>query len=382
LEKFSNFRLCVVNYRHFLNPINRNFKKMHSFVDATPSHQGSPDNAEGSLIVHVNDIFIHDSKTYVVHDIVGQGSFAEVYKVAELGGSVYAFKITKAGYEESARKEILVLTQLQQFSESNVLNHIGTMIDNFEHMGHIITIFNLYPMSVFNLLQRRGFLGFHLPLIQQIAQSLVVVLCQMHRFEIIHCDIKPENIVIDSNSNVRLIDFGGALLRSDSIHEYIQSRYYRAPEIILGLQYDAKIDVWSLACTLVELFIGDPIFAGRDEHNMLQLIEDRIGPFPPSMISLVQGPATSYFTEDNRVVNRDPRGDIFDYAQIIRADLPRIIRRVSYIPPHADESEKEESDAKKEIFIDFIMAMLKIDPVERPTIEQVRNHPFLMVQFS
>ena len=92
----------------------------------------------------------------------------------------------------------------------------------------------------------------------------------MHSLGIIHCDVKPENITIASYSRatVKIIDFGSSCFTSDHLSSYIQSRSYRAPEVILGLPYDGKIDVWSLGCVLAELHSGAPLFPG--EHKVIK----------------------------------------------------------------------------------------------------------------
>jgi dual specificity tyrosine-phosphorylation-regulated kinase 2/3/4 len=75
---------------------------------------------------------------------------------------------------------------------------------------------------------------------------------------IIHCDLKPENVLLKSpnKSTIRLIDFGSSCFEDERIYTYIQSRFYRSPEVILGLPYDIAIDMWSFGCILSELYTG------------------------------------------------------------------------------------------------------------------------------
>lgn len=81
----------------------------------------------------------------------------------------------------------------------------------------------------------------------------------LHNLGIIHCDLKPENILIKSyrRCEIKVIDLGSSCFQSDSLSLYVQSRSYRAPEVILGLPYDTKIDLWSLGCILGELCSGE-----------------------------------------------------------------------------------------------------------------------------
>jgi dual specificity tyrosine-phosphorylation-regulated kinase 2/3/4 len=73
-------------------------------------------------------------------------------------------------------------------------------------------------------------------------------------------------------SGIKVIDFGSSCFQDERIYTYIQSRFYRAPEIILGIPYTPAIDMWSFGCILVELFTGYPIFPGENEQEQLSLI--------------------------------------------------------------------------------------------------------------
>ena len=80
----------------------------------------------------------------------------------------------------------------------------------------------------------------------------------MKQLGVIHCDLKPENIVIKSYSRceIKVIDFGSSCFITDNLTTYIQSRSYRAPEVILGCEYDYRIDIWSVGAILAELYTG------------------------------------------------------------------------------------------------------------------------------
>lgn len=96
---------------------------------------------------------------------------------------------------------------------------------------------------------------------------------------LIHCDLKPENILLKSpdKSGIKVIDFGSSCFADERIYTYIQSRFYRAPEIILGIPYTPAIDMWSFGCILTELFTGVPLFPGEFEQEQLSLIMEVIG---------------------------------------------------------------------------------------------------------
>ena len=94
---------------------------------------------------------------------------------------------------------------------------------------------------------------------QVITRQCLEALEYLHGLGIIHCDLKPENILIKSYSRceIKVIDLGSSCFQNDNLSLYVQSRSYRAPEVIIGLPYDQKIDIWSLGCILAELYSGD-----------------------------------------------------------------------------------------------------------------------------
>ena len=94
---------------------------------------------------------------------------------------------------------------------------------------------------------------------QAIARQCLEALVYLHHLNIVHCDLKPENILLKSYSRceIKVIDLGSSCFLSDNLNLYVQSRSYRSPEVILGLPYDQKIDIWSLGCILAELYTGE-----------------------------------------------------------------------------------------------------------------------------
>lgn len=128
--------------------------------------------------------------------------------------------------------------------------------------------------------------------------------------KIIHCDLKPENILLkdpranrprNSDSNpayipddfnpihsqyqIKVIDFGSSCYENERLYTYVQSRFYRSPEVILGLPYTTAIDMWSFGCILVELYTGYPLFPGENEADQLACIMEVKGLPPKDIIS-------------------------------------------------------------------------------------------------
>jgi dual specificity tyrosine-phosphorylation-regulated kinase 1 len=97
---------------------------------------------------------------------------------------------------------------------------------------------------------------------------------------------QPENILFrqPNRSAIKVIDFGSSCKAKEQMYVYIQSRFYRSPEIILGLPYSQAIDMWSLGCILVEMHTGTPLFSGRNEHDQMRRFVALKGLPPQSML--------------------------------------------------------------------------------------------------
>lgn len=109
---------------------------------------------------------------------------------------------------------------------------------------------------------------------QVIARQCLEALEYLHHMGIIHCDLKPENVLIKSyrRCEIKIIDLGSSCFRNDNLCLYVQSRSYRAPEVILGLPYDEKIDLWSLGCILAELCSGEVCLSLHRFTHSLELV--------------------------------------------------------------------------------------------------------------
>jgi dual specificity tyrosine-phosphorylation-regulated kinase 2/3/4 len=99
--------------------------------------------------------------------------------------------------------------------------------------------------------------------------------------------LKPENILFKTSDHkeVVVIDLGSATFNDRKIYNYIQSRYYRAPEVVLGLEYSSAIDIWSFGCILVELLNGYPLFVAENEVELIQCMMELLGPPPARLVN-------------------------------------------------------------------------------------------------
>ncbi|CAA6654764.1 unnamed protein product [Spirodela intermedia] len=212
-------------------------------------------------------------------------------------------------------------------------HHILRLYDYFYYQEHLFIVCellraNLYEFQKLNE-ESGGEIYFTLSRIQKIARQCLEGLEFLHSLSIIHCDLKPENILIKSyrRCKIKIIDLGSSCFRTDNLCLYVQSRSYRAPEVILGLPYDEKIDIWSLGCVLAELFTGE------ETHK--------------------------YFTDDRVLYRKNEETD----------RVERITPGRSTLSSHLGSSDLP--------FIGFLGYLLQMNPQKRPTAEQALQHPWL-----
>jgi dual specificity tyrosine-phosphorylation-regulated kinase 2/3/4 len=223
----------------------------------------------------------HIAYRYQVISVLGKGTFGEVFKCFDhkLGQQVAVKALaTGVGAESESRRELESLQTLAQTGLSDVC----CCIDSFTFRSHLFIVSELLGNSLYKELQQRHFQGFPMNDVRTITRQLLTALAALHRHQIVHGDLKPENILfVQSKRSVRLIDFGSSVRSPQNLVTYIQSRFYRAPEVILRIPITTAIDMWSLGCIVAELLAGVPLFPGANEGDQFWKIVDLLG-YPPA----------------------------------------------------------------------------------------------------
>ena len=337
-------------------------------IPSKPLQPGLTNNENGDLIIYEDDFIksIFFGGYYIFKKFIGGGAFGKVYlAINTITNKEYAIKISSILTESKfqCKTEKLFIKTL---NESNCPNIIE-LIEYFEISNHIYLIEPFSGQSLFQILVDRNYTGFPLLYCQIILRDIIKSFQIMHKKNIIHTDIKPENILINGKQII-LIDFGGAIIHNNLEEiKLIQSLYYRSPEIILGLPFTSKIDIWSLGCVLIESFIGLPIFAGFDDNHVLKLIEKIIGNIHLKMI--YNSPLRfQWFTDENILIQDEPLLYQSDFEV-----FPLQTFLIKYFSPILEDPLFNEGFNE---FIDLIKGMLQIDPDLRFDLNQIINHPF------
>nr|KAG5714182.1 hypothetical protein BaRGS_018399 [Batillaria attramentaria] len=257
------------------------------------------DDSDGFLICKPRDHLLY---RYEVQETLGTGTFGQVVKALDhKNKNTVAVKIVKneRPFLRQAREEIRILETLRKIDLADTLN-IVHMLDSFTFRGHVCIAFELLGVSLHQLLKRTRKQGFSLGRVQRLTRGILRCLEVLYKNRIVHCDLKPENILLRRNASgysmgtgtggglsdcsIKIIDFGSSCYEQQQVYTYIQSRYYRAPEVILGLRYTCAIDMWSLACVMGELLVAEPLFAGEDEFDQLTRIMEVRGVPPRTLL--------------------------------------------------------------------------------------------------
>lgn len=165
---------------------------------------------------------------------------------------------------------------------------------------HLCISFELMSINLYDFLKLNDFDGLSLSLIRRFAIQLLYALKYLKENDIIHCDLKPENILLKdpTKSGIKIIDFGSSCFSDERVYTYIQSRFYRAPEIILGIPYTTAIDMWSFGCIMAEFCIGYPLFPGEDEMEQLAMMME-VCDKPSGEVLKTSQRRKKFFNDDN-----------------------------------------------------------------------------------
>ncbi|KFK36900.1 hypothetical protein AALP_AA4G187400 [Arabis alpina] len=303
---------------------------------------------------------------YYITECIGSAAFSKVVQAQDLQNGVdVCLKIIKndKDFFDQSLDEIKLLKHVNKHDPADE-HHILRLYDYFYHQEHLFIVCellraNLYEFQKFNQ-ESGGEPYFNLSRLQVITRQCLDALVFLHGLGIIHCDLKPENILIKSYKKcaVKIIDLGSSCFRSDNLCLYVQSRSYRAPEVILGLPYDEKIDLWSLGCILAELCSGEVLFPNEAVAMILARIVAVLGPIETEMLEKGQE-TDKYFTKEYDLYHLNEESNEIEY----------IITEESCL-----EDQLQVSD---ELFLDFVRYLLEINPLKRPTALEALNHPWL-----
>lgn len=371
------------------------------------SNNSGWDDENYDYIISAGELFYG---RYKIKERIGKGSFGQVVRAEDIEEHRdVAIKIIKSKkpFLMQAKTEIELLDHLNKQDVDDQYN-IVRLLTHFMYRNHQCLVFEMLSLNLYELLKNTQFCGVSLNLIRKFAKQVLRSLSFLARqdIDIIHCDLKPENILLrhPKKSGIKVIDFGSSCRSNKRMYSYIQSRFYRSPEVMLGLPYSVSIDTWSLGCILAEMHTGEPLFSGSDQFDQMQKIVKILGMLPNHMLEQANDTHRLQFFE--RVVDvplgkevwmikqqapsgqssrsgsntssprNSPQPALMPSTDPI-ASLTEVIRAETQRKKKHPQSELDNSNRSYELFVDLIHRMLAFDPQDRITPNEALNHPFI-----
>ncbi|KAF2735025.1 kinase-like protein [Polyplosphaeria fusca] len=186
-----------------------------------------------------------------------------------------AIKITRKNdaMAYSAKREARFLKKLNDEDKEDK-KHIIRFVEQFRHKGHLCLVFENMERNLRTLLEKDSKnQGIPLRAVKEYARQMFMGLSHLENNDIIHFDLKPDNILVSADTRtIKLCDFGTAQEVDENYDhdETMVSRFYRAPDIILGMKYGPAIDMWSIGCTIYEVWTGKILFNGKTNNAMIE----------------------------------------------------------------------------------------------------------------
>lgn len=364
------------------------------------------------------------TQSFKVLGTLGKGVFSSVLKCVSTINeqAIIAIKLIRNNetMAKAAQKELRILRLLQTHKKddsSHQTNHyivrlieIPTLdADSYsqntslypnaitngpllEYRNHTAIPFEYLPFNLRQILNRFGSgVGINLQAVRSYARQLLSALRHLSQNHIVHADIKPENILVSADySMVKLADFGSAFFvsdidaRADNPTPYLVSRFYRPPEVILGLEYNhPSVDLWSVGVTLAELFTGTVLFPGHSNNDMIRLFMECMGTFSQKMIKRHMRSYEDrlqlfpFFERDTFAFHRQ------SIDKVTKRPVVKIVRVIQSVQGRQLSSVMLKSCGTEERgevlkFADLLSKCLALDPARRVSVEESRKHSFFV----
>lgn len=246
-------------------------------------------------------------------------------------------KLTRA-FEtvELAKRSYREIKILKHMDHENVIGllDVFTAAKDLKEFKDVFLVSELMERDLSTVIQQHSShqVAISNEVVQLVVYQLFRALKYFHAAGIIHRDLKTKNIAINADTMLKILDFGLACPKRDLQQtDYVVTRWYRAPEIILRwLDYDSKADVWSVGCIMAELLTGQVLFRGDNEFDQLFQILAMLGSPSEDFIVKIHSPhAQAYLRQMEQKPKRNYQ-DVFPNADPLAVDL---LEKILFIDP-------------------------------------------------
>ena len=345
----------------------------------------SYDDAEGYYIFQVGEVI---GARYEVFKAHGRGVFSSVLRARDLGATgagaapgtpapEVAIKVIRSNETmyKTGQMEKVILRKLAE-ADPEGKRHCIRLLGSFEYRQHLCLVFEPMDMDLRALTKQYGRgVGLSLGAVRVYTRQMLIALHHLQNCGVLHADIKPDTLLVNDIRNVvKLCDFGSAMFAGDNeITPYLVSRFYRAPEVILGLPYDHPLDMWSIGCVVYELFTGQILFPGRTNNEMLKLMMEVKGPFPKRLLKKAEF-AFKHFESDPNMTFA-----LLEEDQVTKRPVRRLIPNPQIKKDFAGLLAGLDPDSKKQELnqlADLLERMMALDPDKRINPKEALRHAF------
>lgn len=333
------------------------------------------DDGEGYFITRIGEVL---GRRYKCREAIGKGVYSTVLRALDMEtGSLVAIKLVRNNETmyRAGLKEIQILKDLAA-SDPELKRHCVRLLSHFEYKHHLCMVFEPLMMNLRELVERFGpGVGISAQAVRVYAQQLFVALRHQKACRVVHGDIKLDNVLVNqSHNSVRICDYGTAdFIQDCEVTPMLVSRYYRAPEIILGLQYEYGIDLWSTGCCLFELYTGKFLFPGGNNNDMLRLHMEYKGHFSRRVLrkGAFRG---EHFEEDSNTFR------FYTSDTVTKKDIVQLIsypRATKSLLSALSAAAGEDPPRQVQQLADLLEKIFVLDPGKRISVEQALKHPFI-----
>ncbi|GCC32945.1 hypothetical protein chiPu_0011409 [Chiloscyllium punctatum] len=370
-------------------------------IEQSTGHSASQNNIYSPKMIlqkpfrkRMSAIYSHND-TYSIIQLIGEGVYGEVTCCCKRStGQFVAIKTVK--YDSCSAAEVRMLKLLQDMDADKF--HIVNFLECFHRNAKSYLVFELLEQNLQDFQKANNFAPLPVKHVRTIAMQLLKALEKLKDLSIIHTDIKPDNIMLVEHMRfpfrVKVIDFGSASLLPEVQHiqdPYIQARYYRSPEILLGLPFCEKLDMWSLGCVLAELRLGKPLYPGKNQYDQIRIIVETQG--QPHDHLLNQASKTHLFFKRNSYPSSAHQWQLKSlseyqskmFAQPLEPrrhnlkslDELEIFSIIETLSPNGDDIAEFHD---RNSMLALVKRMLNFDPKNRISPRLALQHPFITME--
>jgi len=343
-------------------------------------------DAEGYYKAKIGELM--DGRYRVTEDVCGKGTFSNVIKAEDTTNKmIVAIKVMRCNdmMRKAAEKEIEILERLKDSDKENKRNVIR-LFRTFMYRNHLCLVFEcMWDNLRVALKKYTKDKGMSLKAVRAYTRQLLIALQHIHRLGIIHADIKPDNILISAGHNIcKICDLGSAMeLTEVEVTPYLVSRFYRAPEICLGMKYGPSADSFAMGGTLCELFTGKILFPGKSNNDMIRRFMEWKGKIPHKMIK--SGTTWKQHFDENLdfkfqdydKITKKRKTRIITDCSAKKSILEAVLTRVGPEKQKSTDPDDIVYLKKAKQFADLMNQMTMLDPEKRPTTTELLKHPFV-----